>query len=181
MARWTAVSAREHHCQTIRNAWENAMKHRISQLVSVLALIAALAACASYPRLTAAERLTLYRAHAGEPVRNFQFAGSSLNGWTPLDNSTLAVWTRPNQAFLLELMGPCMDLNSATAISVSNMMGQVSARFDSVRVIGGVPSVTRMSCRIDTIRPLDVKALRKAEAEKRQARIVEREAQDSGT
>jgi hypothetical protein len=157
------------------------MKFRISQFVSVLALTAALAACASYPRLTDAERLTLYRDHAGEPVSSFRYVGSSLNGWTPLGDSTLAVWTRPNQAFLLELMGPCMDLNFAQAISVSNMMGQVSARFDSVRVVGGMSNNMRMPCRIDSIRPLDVKALRKAEAEKRQARIVEREAQDSGT
>lgn len=157
------------------------MKRRILQFASMLVMVAAFAACSSYPSLTDAERLALYRDHAGQPVRDFQYYGSGINGWAPLGDSALAVWTRPNQAYLLEMMGPCMDLNFAPAISISNMMGRVSAKFDTVTVHGSAANSMRIPCRIGSIRPLDVKALKQAEQQMRDAKMVEREAQASGT
>jgi hypothetical protein len=161
------------------------MKPAIPRLGLLLGAAVAVAACSSYPKQTDAERLAMYRAHAGQPVRDFQILGSSLVGWAPLGDSALAVWTRPNQAYLLDLFGPCLDLDYAPAISLSNMMGRVSARFDSVYVHGGMRNPTRMPCRIDAIRPLDVKALKQAEKDLREADPVEREkeaaAQPSGT
>ncbi|GAB2504786.1 DUF6491 family protein [Pseudoxanthomonas sangjuensis] len=157
------------------------MKRQIPQLGLTMGLIAAIAACSSYPKQTDAERLALYREHAGEPVKDFHYFSSGLSGWTPLGDEALAVWTRPRQAYLLELTGPCMDLDYAPAISISNLMGQVSARFDNVYVHGGGSSHFRIPCRIETIRPLDVKALKQAEKELREAKVVEREAQPSGT
>ncbi len=139
------------------------------------ALMLALAACSSVPKQTDAQRLELYRTHAGEPVKDFRYFGT-LNGWTPLGDQALAVWTRPNEAFLLELTSHCVDLNFAPAISITNMMGSVSARFDDVIVRGGGRNVGRIPCRIDQIRPLDVKALREAQREMREAQVVEREA-----
>ena len=84
------------------------------------------------------------------------------------------VWTKPSQAYLLELFGPCTDLDYAPAISLSNSMGRVSSRFDSVRVLGGGSSTMRIPCRIETIRPLDLKALKQAQQELREATVVER-------
>jgi len=151
------------------------IRELIMKRLLILCAMAALAACASNPRQTDAERLAMYRANAGEPVRDFQYFGS-LNGWTPLGDSALVVWTRPNQAYLLELSGPCNDLDFATAIGVTNHMGRVSARFDDVRVFGGGQPGIRIPCRIQTIRPLDVKAVKAAQQELRQAQVVEREA-----
>ena len=144
----------------------------------LLALILALGACASTPKQTDAEKLALYRAHAGEPVRDFQYFGS-ITGWNPIGDSSLVVWTKPSEAYLLELFGPCTDLGYAPAISLSNSMGRVSSRFDSVHVLGGGSSTMRMPCRIETIRPLDVKALKQAQQELREAKVVEREADAS--
>ena len=144
--------------------------------ILLLAMFIAVGACASTPRQTDAEKLALYRAHSGEPVSDFQYFGS-INGWSPIGDSALMVWTKPSQAYLLELFGPCTDLGSAPAISLSNSMGRVSSRFDSVHVLGGGGNSTmRIPCRIQTIRPLDVKALRQAQQELREARVVEREA-----
>lgn len=141
------------------------------------ALLAAagLSACATGPKQTDAERLQMYRDHAGEPVSDFKYF-NSLNGWTPVGDTALAVWTKPSEAFLLELFGPCTDLDYAPAISITNMMGRVSARFDEVIPRGGASSPVRMPCRIQTIRPLDVKALRASQKEMREAATVEREA-----
>jgi hypothetical protein len=102
-----------------------------------------------------------------------QFFGT-LNGWTELGDSALAVWTRPSEAYLLELRGPCQDLPYATAIGLTSQMNRVSARFDKVLVrdpTGG----PRMPCFINSIRKLDVKALRASEQELRQAQVQERE------
>lgn len=145
----------------------------MKRLAMVLFAVAALAGCATTGKLSSSERLQLYRAHAGAPVKDFQYFGS-LNGWTELGDSALAVWTKPNEAWLLNLSGPCMDLSYAPAISVTNMMGRVSAKFDRVIVLGGGPGLTRMPCRIDTIQPLDVKALRTSEKELREAKIEAR-------
>ncbi|MDQ1093835.1 hypothetical protein QE400_003248 [Xanthomonas sacchari] len=73
-------------------------------LLSSLFATAVLGGCATN-RLSDDERLALYRAHAGAPVRDFQYF-NQLNGWTALGDSALAVWTRPNQAYLLEFAGP---------------------------------------------------------------------------
>lgn len=154
------------------------MKRVSYLLATAAALVLVLAACSSVPKQTDAQRLELYRTHAGEPVNEFRYFGT-LNGWTPLGDQALAVWTRPNEAFLLELTAHCQDLDFAPAISVTNMMGTVSARFDDVIVRGGSRGVGRIPCRIDTIRPLDVKALKEAQRELREAQAVERQTQQT--
>ena len=110
--------------------------------------------------------VALYREHAGAPVDRFQYFGS-IDGWTPLGDSALALWTRPNQAYLLELQGRCQDLDFAQAISVTNQMGSVHRRFDKVIVLG--QQSIKIPCFIDRILPLDVKALKQAQKEIRSA------------
>ena len=98
-----------------------------------LALLAAtlLAGCATGPKLSTTEKLALYRDHAGEPVKDFRYFGT-LNGWSPLGDAALAVWTKPSEAYLLELSGRCPDLEYAMAISITQFGNRVSARFDDV-------------------------------------------------
>lgn len=149
----------------------------ISKLkVVALAASLALAACASDSGLGTIEKLALYQSHAGEPVSSFRYFGS-INGWTPLGDSALVVWTRPSEAWLLALQGPCADLAFAPAIGLTSQMNQVHARFDKV-IAHGAGSM-QLPCHIREIRPLDVKALRASEKELREARVQEREA-DSG-
>ncbi|CTP84108.1 hypothetical protein A6R71_10095 [Xanthomonas translucens pv. arrhenatheri] len=141
-------------------------------LLSSLGLAALLVGCASN-RISDDERLALYRAHAAAPVRDFQYF-NRLSGWTALGDSALAVWTRPNQAYLLELNGRCTDLDFAPSIAITHFSDRVSARFDVVLVIGGSPGAIRLPCRIQSIRPLDIKALRSSEQELREAKVQER-------
>ncbi|KAF1688157.1 hypothetical protein B1992_01705 [Pseudoxanthomonas broegbernensis] len=149
----------------------------MKKMLAVLALAVA-AGCSSAPRLSDAERLAMYQAHAGEPVRGFSLFGG-LQGWSPLGNRAMVVWTRPNQAWLLELVGPCHDLDYATAISVTSFGGQVQARSDSVMPLGPmVGQVGRVPCRIDAIRPVDAKGVKRSEQELRQASTQPREAAD---
>ncbi|HBK45113.1 MAG TPA: hypothetical protein DDZ67_01490 [Xanthomonadaceae bacterium] len=140
--------------------------------LSALLLAIGMAGCAT-GRISSEERLALYRAHAGDPVGEFRYPGR-LSGWTALGNDALAVWTKPNEAYLLELGGGCVDLDFANTILITNMMGRVSARSDRVQVIDS-PRGFNIACRIQSIRPLQVKALRVSEKELREARGAERE------
>ena len=145
-----------------------------SLLPLILLAAAALSACATDGKQTDAEKLAFYRDHAGEPVKDFQYFGR-LNGWTPLGDGALAVWIKPSEGYLLELSGPCQDLDYAMSISISQFGSRVS-RFDEVVPLGAGTSNIKIPCRIQTIRPLDVKALRASQKELREAAVVEREA-----
>ena len=135
-------------------------------------LVTALAGsgCASNAALRDAERLTLYRSHAGEPVDGIQYTGH-YNGWTPLSDGAFALWTRPSQAWLIELFSPCSELDYADTIGFRNLNGRLNARFDQVYVSSH--SLLPISCTIKEIRPLDVKAIRAPEKDARAKRQVE--------
>ncbi len=127
-------------------------------------LAMALAACAGSPRLGDGERLAQYRAQAGEPVPGMRLRGE-LVGWRAVGDNALVVWTRPREAWLLGLGGPCHDLAHATAISISSNTSRVQARLDSVQPLGPMVSqVGRVGCRIMEIRPLDAAYLEQADA-----------------
>ena len=125
--------------------------------------------CASGAGLTDDQELALYRANAGPAVPSFQYFGT-LNGWTPLGDQAVAVWTRLNEAYLLEVDGPCPDLDFAQAIGLTHQSGTVYARFDKMipRVGGG--RTQPLPCNIRQILPLDTKALKAAEQDIRQQR-----------
>lgn len=125
--------------------------------------------CASGGKLSDDERLALYRANAMAPVESFHYFGS-LSGWTPLGDEAVAIWTRPNVAYLLEVDRPCPDLDFAQAIGLSQMSGTVHARFDKVIPRTGAGRPEPMPCRIRQILPLDVKAIKAAESDIRRQR-----------
>ena len=135
---------------------------------ALVAGVLALTACAT-DRMTDNERLALYRAHAAAPVQSFRYL-SRIDGWTPLGDAAVAIWTRPNEAYLLEVAQPCPDLDFAQAISLTNQFGIVYSRFDKVipLMIAGGPEP--VPCHIRQIRPLDVKALKSAEKDIRRQR-----------
>ncbi|HVR82621.1 MAG TPA: DUF6491 family protein [Luteimonas sp.] len=130
-------------------------------LLPILAVaMLTLASCASTPSMSDNERLALYRAHAGAPVSSLRYFGR-FNSWSDIGDRALAIWTKPNEAWLLELSGPCNGLEFTPVIGLTSQTGQVYARFDSVLVRNG--GVADFPCRIETIRPIDVKAIRQAE------------------
>ncbi len=120
----------------------------------------ALGACATDAGLRDEQKLALYRTHAGPSVPSFQYFGS-INGWTPLGDTAIALWTRPREAWLLDFHGPCQDVAYSPVITVTNHMGRVSARFD--KVIARNRGSIEIPCTIRQIRPLDVTAIREAE------------------
>jgi hypothetical protein len=126
-----------------------------------LALGAALllAACGNVPYKQRQEaQLQRYQDAAGEPVGSFRYF--SLHSWTPLGREHIAIWARPREAWLLELSPLCLDLDFARSIALTSSINRVHARFDSVLV-------GEDRCRIQSIRPIDVKKLRDLQREAR--------------
>jgi hypothetical protein len=146
--------AQDRRNATIREG--NAM-HRL--VLPICAALAGLAGCATDIAQRDADKEAMYRAHAGAPVDKFRYFGS-INSWTPLGDEAIAVWTRPNEAYLLEFTGPCQEIQFTPAISITNTFGQVAVPFDKV-IVHSRSSVT-VPCHIARIRPLDVKALKAA-------------------
>ena len=128
------------------------MTFRLFLAASIAAL---LAACAT-TRMSDAETLAMYRAHAGEPLRTIRYYDPV--SWEEVDKDHLLLTMRPREVYLVRISGPCLDWGgSAPTIAISSQAGFVSAGFDRVTV-PGVPA----GCRIEEIRRVDIAAVREA-------------------
>ena len=140
-----------------------------SALLIAAAMAAALAACSSVPYAQRQQqRQADYAAAAGAPVRSFRFF--NLWSWEPLSDNELVVYTRPSQAWLLDLDGACQNLTFAHAIGLTSSVGEVSARFDKV-----LTGRRYFPCTIMRIRPINVKQLRIAQEAQRKINAEPRE------
>ena len=128
------------------------MKALIVPLIAVLGL----GACATN-RLSDTDRLALYDAHAGAPVKQIRFYNPM--GWDRIDDEHVLLNMRPKETWLLKVSGPCLDWGSASpTLRLSSSGAYVMAKFDRILTEG-----SPVSCRIEEIRPVDVKALRAAQ------------------
>ena len=128
------------------------MKALIVPLIAVLGL----GACATN-RLSDIDRLALYDAHAGEPVKQIRFYNAM--GWDRVDDEHVLLSMRPNETWLLKVSGPCLDWGSGSPVlRLSSTGPYVMAKFDRILTDG-----SPVSCRIEEIRPVDGKAVRAAE------------------
>ena len=128
----------------------------------IIPLLAALslAACATTGP-SDSERLALYMAHAGDPVKKVRYINPM--GWERVDGSHVLLNMRPRENWLLTLPANCLDWGRGSAfLQVDTQTGWLMTKFDSVK-IGGAP----VSCRIDEIRPVDMQAVREAEKQMR--------------
>ncbi|RCS29852.1 hypothetical protein DEO45_10820 [Rhodanobacter denitrificans] len=132
-----------------------------TRVLLATALTAMLVGCAGAPYTQRiSERQAAYAAAAGAPVRSFRFF--NLYTWEPLGDTELAVYTRPNEAWLLDL-GGCHDLEFVNAIGITSSVGQVMVGFDKV-----LTGARNFPCTITRIRPVDVKSLKVAQQKQRQ-------------
>ena len=144
----------------------------------VAAIFMLVAGCATRPGVPPTDRLEAYRAAAGEPQRSFTFRGH-LWGWTSLGGETLAVWTRSDRGYLVEVAHPCLDLAFAVHITLTSRQGRVVSGADSIiarRIEGGVGG---SRCRIESIRPLDARAVRESKRDLREGEVAEFPAEEA--
>lgn len=151
--------------------------HTIARIVLSIAVAILLAACAgrqAHERMAA--RLDAYETVAGAPVDSFRYF--SFWSWEALGEDKLAVYTRPNEAYLIDVFEPCEDLRFASAIAITSSINRVYARFDTIRPLRGGVSNIAIDCRIEQIRPVDVRELKAVVREQRAVEAIEREAQE---
>ena len=127
-----------------------------------------LAGCASVPR---AERLSqrqaAYAAAAGAPVNSFRFY-TQLWSWEDLGPDQVVVYTKPKEAWLLDVPG-CLELPFANAIGLTSNLNQVSINFDKV-----ITGRNNIPCTIQRIRPVDVGRLKAVQQQQRQIKTEPR-------
>jgi hypothetical protein len=130
---------------------------------AALLLTVALSACSGIPRRESdAQTLARIQQYAGAPVSDFRIFGS-FNSWTPIDDHHVMVQTNVNEAYLISVFEPCMNLPFATRLAVtSRFPHQVQSGFDSIRV-------GHERCRISEIRPVNYKQMRADLKEERNA------------
>ena len=140
------------------------------RILLAMSLVMLLAACASAPYAQrVGERQVAYAAAAGAPVRSFRFF--NLYSWEPLSDDQLAVYTRSNEAWLLDVEGNCQQLSFANSIGITSNINQVMVGFDKVLTGRG-----NFPCTITQIRPIDVKHLKAVQQQQRQIKSEPREA-----
>lgn len=116
------------------------------------ALLMAGAATADTAKVMA-ENLARFEKYAGKPqdsVTVFQ-----LQGWQPLGDDHIAIWTGVNDAYLIRVAKPCINLSWANGVGIRPHMNELRTRFDNIYVRG-------MPCQIENIRKVDYLALRKS-------------------
>lgn len=121
---------------------------------SALPFLLLLAGCATHgdQARREAEELALYEQHAGAATERIQaFAG--IDRWQRIDDRHVVVWTGVNRAWLLELRVSCPGLAFQDVIRISSSHGVVTRRFDAIEF-------RHEKCPIESIRPVDYKALR---------------------
>jgi hypothetical protein len=123
-----------------------------------LLLAVVLAACAQQPARQSSAHQSSKTIDYGKYVQGTVpwFTFTSLYSWDSDQLGYVVVWTTPRQAYRLQLVGPCLGLQTAAGmIGLTSQDGLVSSKRDAV-IAGGD------HCRIMRIDRLDAKAIRAA-------------------
>lgn len=123
----------------------------ISRSFLIPAALILLAGCAGR-ELRQAEA-EAYLAHAGEPVE--QVTAFRLTGWRPLDREHVVLWRNARDAYVIRVQQPCLHLEFAQRIGVEYQAPVLRRKLDAILVEG-------QRCRIESIRPVDDRVVRKA-------------------
>ncbi|MBS0570169.1 MAG: hypothetical protein JSS28_06160 [Proteobacteria bacterium] len=119
-------------------------------MLAIVALCVALPAHADTAAYMA-QQLARYEKYALAPVARFPMV--SLWQWQVVGKEKVVVWSAINTAYLVTVYKPCINLDWARGIGITqNTSMHVDARFDSI-------VFDHQNCRIEKIQPLDYKAL----------------------
>jgi len=92
--------------------------------------------------------------YAGPPIESFTYLGH-YNGFRTLGGQDLVIWTTINDAYLIKVLEPCLNLPFANRVDLTSASKTVTRSVDWV-------VFDRGRCRIDTIQHVDYGAMKKA-------------------
>ena len=118
------------------------------KFAAMIAVAFALLASPAFAQTREAQEQSLakYLDGAGAPVDKFTFY--KLQKWELVGDNRVVVWVRVNEAYLLTVEDPCVELPWTNSIALTSSARQVRIRFDYVLVEKG------RRCQITEIRPL---------------------------
>lgn len=93
------------------------------------------------------QSLAKYLDGTGSPIDKFTFY--KLQKWELVGDYRVVVWVRVNEAYLLTVENPCVELPWTQSIALTSSARQVRVRFDYVLVEKG------RRCQITEIQPLN--------------------------
>jgi hypothetical protein len=146
------------------------MRQSITVITTAATLLALVAGCASTgaapgsapaPTGTPAQQAALarYQAYAGPPIDSFTWLGQFYS-WEPLGKDTLAVFTVPDEAYLLKVWPPCDLRFVINGIGITSTARTVYAHADSITVNSSGTGPGQWRCPIDEIRKIDYRRMR---------------------
>lgn len=126
-----------------------------SGVMSVMPFVAVLSACVTTPATPPppSPQAQLYMKYAGPPIDDFTYLGR-YDGFKALGGSYVVIWTTFQDAYLVKVRDPCLNLPFANAIGLTSTARTVNRRFDAVLV-------EHDRCRIGTIQRLDFAAMKR--------------------
>jgi Family of unknown function (DUF6491) len=122
---------------------------RPTALIPALVLtLGLMAGCATAPTKQT------YLQYAGPPIESFTYLGH-YNGFRTLGGQDLVIWTTINDAYLIKVLEPCLNLPYANRVDLTSEAKTVTRSIDWV-------VFDRGRCRIDTMQHIDYGAMKKA-------------------
>ena len=121
----------------------------MSRYAIVVAAAFAMFASSAFAQMRDAQKKSLakYLDGAEAPVDKFIFY--KLQKWELVGDNRVVVWVRVNEAYLLTVENPCVELPWTNSIALTSSARQVRVRFDYVIVEKG------RRCQITEIQPLN--------------------------
>jgi hypothetical protein len=116
-----------------------------------IALAVLVAACSGIPQRKEQQTQERYLQYAGAPIDHFTYL-AHYDSWRALARTQLVVWTNMNDAYLLTVREPCINLPFTQRIGLSNTAGTVNTGLDFVLV-------DHDRCQITQIRPVDYRKM----------------------
>ncbi len=126
---------------------------KLASITLTAVLAATLAASASAGMHTARKD---YAAYVGAPIPQFTF--TQLYNWQRTGDKSMVVWTKPSTAYLLSLAHNCDALSGRATVEI----GGVDGMRGRLQAGSGDVIVGQMRCRVTTIQPIDLKAMKLA-------------------
>ncbi|HTV77419.1 MAG TPA: DUF6491 family protein [Steroidobacteraceae bacterium] len=115
---------------------------------AVVLALGLMAGCAAAPTRQ------MFEQYAGPPIESFTYLGH-YNGFRTLGGLDVVIWTSINDAYLIRVMPPCVNLPYANRVELTSEAHMVTRSIDWV-IVG------RDRCRIDTLQHIDYGAMKKA-------------------
>jgi hypothetical protein len=119
-----------------------------------IAVLGLVLGCATAAAASPAPTLETYLQYAGPPIDSFTYLGR-YDGFRTLGGRDVVIWTNINDAYLIRVMNPCIELPFANAVKLTSSVKTVTRSVDAVLVGGD-------RCRIESIRHVDYRAMKKA-------------------